>query len=421
LIQKEQNIDELLSEIEELKNQLFEANSIIDAIKEGSVDALIINDNGRPNLYSLETADYTYRVLIEKFGEGALSISETGIILYCNEYFANLINIPADKIIGTYFNSYVDSVGQYKVLYDNLTLGLSKGEIVLNVNGVKIPVYASLTNLQPTLPAIGIIITDLSEKRKHEEELALNHKNLELKVEELSQINNRMGQFIHVISHDVKEPIRKIITYASHLISDNSKFENKKEHSLKVINNSAIRLNSLVDDLVKYALTADAIIFEEVDLNIIVSEVIEDLELIIKENNADVFFEHLPKIYGSKVQMRQLFSNILINALKYKKEKLNPEIKIISKTATCSNKKNLDTNFHKISIVDNGIGIEEKYLQKIFDIFQRLHMPGEYSGNGVGLAVCKKIMDNHSGKIEATSINHDGTTFTLYFPTKNVQ
>ena len=108
MTQKEKNIDGLISEIAELKNQLFEANSIIDAIRDGSVDALIINDKGRPNLYSLETADYTYRVLIEKFGEGALSISETGIILYCNEYFSKLINVPANKIIGTYFNSYVD-------------------------------------------------------------------------------------------------------------------------------------------------------------------------------------------------------------------------------------------------------------------------------------------------------------------------
>ena len=390
MIEKEQNIDELLSEIEELKNQLYEANSIIDAIKEGSVDALIINENGKPNLYSLESADYTYRILIEKFGEGALSISETGIILYCNEYFSKLINIPADKIVGTYFNSYVDSVGRFKQLYDNLTSGLSKGEIVLNINGTKIPVYASLTNLQPTLPAIGIIITDLSEKRKHEEELALNSKKLELKVEELSQINNRMGQFIHVISHDVKEPIRKIITYASHLISNNPSFENRRERSLKVINNSALRLNSLVDDLVKYALTANISIFEEVDLNVILSEVIEDLELIIIENKAKIFFKGLPKIYGSKVQMRQLFSNILINALKYRKEKVNPEIKIISEMATCSAINSPTNSFYKISVVDNGIGIDEMYLKKIFDIFFRLHMANEYSGNGVGLAVCKK-------------------------------
>ena len=418
MLEKEQHIDTLLAEIDELKNQLYEANSIIDAIKEGSVDTLIVNQNGKSNIYSLETADYTCRVLIEKFGVGALSISETGIILYCNEYFSKLINIPANKIIGTYFNSYVESVGQYKQLYDKVSNGLSKGEILLNVYGTKIPVYVSLTNLQPTLPAVGIIVTDLSEKRKHEEELASNQKKLELKIEELSQINNQMEQFIHVISHDVKEPIRKIITYASRLTNGTSVLEDKKKNYLKVINGAALRLNSLIDDLVKYSLAADNIVFEEVDLNIILSEVVEDLELLIEENAARISFSDLPKIYGSKVQLRQLFSNLLINALKYRKAQVNPVISISAEIATGIDAYVPNNPFYKINVADNGIGIDTKYLEKIFTIFQRLHRRNEYSGNGIGLAVCRKIMDNHLGKIEATSIKQEGSTFTLYFPIK---
>ncbi len=416
----EKNIDDLLAEIEELKNQLFEANSIIEAIQLGSVDALILNTNGQPNLYSLETADYTYRVLIEKFGEGALSISENGIILYCNEYFSKLINVPTHKIVGSFFNSYVESAGQFKALRDNLTSGLSKGEITLNVNGIKIPVYVSLTNLQPTLPAIGIIVTDLSEKRKHEEALALNQRKLEIKVGELHQTNNYLEQFIHVISHDIKEPIRKIITYASHLLTgDHSSLEGKKLNTLKIINNSALRLNSLVDDLVKYSLATTAINFVEVDLNLILNEVVDDLELIIKESSAQVSIDTLPKISGSSVQMRQLFSNILINALKYRKEKVNPKIRISAELTDCVDLNFPNKKFYKISVKDNGIGMDKEHLQKIFMIFQRLHMPDEYSGNGIGLAICKKIMENHLGKIEAESINHNGSTFNLYFPFKN--
>src|SRR4051812_38500621 len=116
----------LLAEIEELKNQLFEANNIIDAIKEGSVDALVLNKEGKPNIYSLESADYTYRILIEKFGEGALSIAEDGLILYCNEHFAKMMGAPTNKIIGTYFNSYVESVGQFQLLRNALVNGPSK-------------------------------------------------------------------------------------------------------------------------------------------------------------------------------------------------------------------------------------------------------------------------------------------------------
>jgi PAS domain-containing protein len=103
LLDKEKNTKTLLNEIEELKIQVYEANSMIEAMREGEVDALVLRKNGKPTLYSIESADYTYRLLIEKFGEGAISISEDTLILYCNDYFAKLVGIPANRIIGTYF------------------------------------------------------------------------------------------------------------------------------------------------------------------------------------------------------------------------------------------------------------------------------------------------------------------------------
>lgn len=419
--EKQQHIDTLLSEIEELKYQLAESTGIIEAIREGAVDALVLNTNGKPDLYSLETADYTYRILIEKFGEGALSISESGIILYCNDYFSKLINLPTDKIVGTYFNSYVESEAEFETLYNRLATGLSKGEIVLNVNGIKTPVYVSLTNLQPHLPAIGVIVTDLSEKRKHEEALKLNQKKLEIKIEELYQVNNHLEQFVHVISHDIKEPIRKIITYASHLMStQGDTLEKGKFNNLKIINSSALRLNSLVDDLVNYSMATTKITSVEVDLDTILTEVLDDLELIIKETAASIAIDPLPKIDGSVVQMRQLFTNIISNALKYRKTGIAPEIKITVKTSDKIDPNFPGQQFYKISVADNGIGMEKEHLQKIFVIFQRLHMADEYSGNGIGLAICKKIMENHSGKIEAESLAGKGSTFNLYFPIRNV-
>ncbi|MGK4569229.1 PAS domain-containing protein [Flavobacterium sp. 3HN19-14] len=120
------NIEQLQQEIAELKNQLFESNAIIEAIREGSVDALVLNKEGNPHVYSLESADYTYRILIEKFSEGALSISDDGLILYCNDYFSKLIDIPADKIIGTFFNHYVDSHRDYQILKAALQYGRVK-------------------------------------------------------------------------------------------------------------------------------------------------------------------------------------------------------------------------------------------------------------------------------------------------------
>lgn len=419
MAEKVKNIDQLISENEELKNKLYEAESLIDAIHQGGIDALVVNENGKPTLYSLETADYTYRVLIEKFGEGALSISERGVILYCNDYFSKLIDVPAQKIIGTYFSSYVDSVGQFKALQDNLKSGLSKGEIVLNVNDKKIPVYVSLTDLQPTIPAIGIIVTDMSEKRKHEEDIALYQRSLVRKISELNETNERLEQFIHVISHDIKEPVRKILTYASHLImSLVATEEGSVSHDLRIINSSAMRLNALVEDLVQYSLTSSLEGFVYVDLDEIIKDVLEDLELTIKENAAVIAFESLPGVTGSKTQLRQLFSNIISNALKFKKAGTPPQIKITTEVTDCIDPDFPNKKFYKISIHDNGIGMGEVYLKKIFIIFQRLHMPEEYSGNGVGLAICKKIMENHRGKIDAESKPGKGSTFNLYLPVK---
>ncbi len=417
MIEKEQNIDKVLAENSDLKSQLEEAHGLLEAIREGNIDALVVNVEGKPTVYSLETADFTYRVLIEKFGEGALSISEKGIILYCNEYFAKMINTPANKIVGTFFNSYVDSVGQFKALEDNLTSGHSKGEIVLNINGTKIPVYVSLTSLQPTLPAIGIIVTDLTEKRRHEEDIALYQRKLELKITELNQTNERLSQFIHVISHDIKEPVRKIITYGNHLLASQAALKDKtcSDH-LNIISNSAVRLNSLVDDLVKYSVTSSVGNVVDVDLNTILYEVAEDLEFVIMENNASITVKELPHISGSKTQMRQLFANLITNALKFKSPARKPDIRISSEITDCVDMYFPNKKFHKITVSDNGIGIEKEYLKKIFVIFQRLHLPEEYTG--IGLAICKRIMENHFRKIAAESVHGEGSTMILYFPVK---
>jgi len=416
-LKKEQHTQDLLAEIEALKARLFESNSIIEAIREGAIDALVLNKDGKSEVYSIESADYTYRILIEKFEEGALSISEDGLILYCNNYFSRLLGIPANKIIGTYFYSYVSSADEYQQLVNALVQGSSKGEILLNVKESKLPVYVSLTNLQPTVDAIGLVVTDLSQKKKHEEALALYQRQLETKVNELHQTNTNLEEFIHVISHDIKEPIRKIVTYTSHLsVTKAAHFAKEELSSLNIINSSALRLNSLVDDLVKYAFSATKVESAEVDLNDVLKEVTDDLELTIKEKSAIIICGTLPKIEGSGVQMRQLFSNLLSNAIKYSKQGVDPEITITSEAVSGIDDQLTERRFYKISLRDNGIGMDQVHLTKIFTIFQRLHMRNEYSGNGIGLAICKKIMENHSGRIDVESILKKGSTFNLYFP-----
>ncbi|KAF2326482.1 sensor histidine kinase [Flavobacterium ginsenosidimutans] len=409
------NIADLLAEIESLKEELYESNSIINAIKQGDVDALVVSSNGVPELYSLETADYTYRLLIEKFGQGALSISRNGLILYCNEQFSKLVGLPSEKITGTYIYEYFTNQTQFISLIEALRYGITKHEIILKSENEKtFPAYIALTDLEPAVEAIGIVITDLTEKKKHEEALIRHQKELEEKINELNKINRNLEEFIHVISHDLKEPLRKIVMNTSRI--DGSYFKDADTKAVNVMKLSALRLNSLVDDLVQYSSHTAQEERTEIDLRTIISEVIEDFEIIISDKKAIIKIGKLPIIKASRVQMRQLFSNLISNAIKYSKTDIAPVIEISQEENLDTEIPNQNAKFVKVQIKDNGIGMEESHLLKIFVIFQRLHARNEYSGNGIGLAICKKIMENHSGNITVESILNKGTIFNLYFP-----
>lgn len=417
MIVNNKNIDSLLAEIESLKQQLYESNSTIDAIKEGHVDALVVNNNGIPQLYSLETADYTYRLLIEKFRQGALSIAKNGLILYCNDYFAKLVNIPSEKIIGNYIQEYFDNASQFVTLIESLKHGLTTHELLFKSDGgspATFPAYISLTDLEPSVDAIGIVVIDLTEKKKNEEALIKHQEELEGKINELNRINSNLEEFIHVISHDLKEPLRKIVMHSSKI--DGNYLTEIDGRSMDVIKLSVLRLNSLVDDLVKYSSHTAQEEHTEINLTAVISEVIEDLEVIITEKKADIKMGDLPVIKASRVQMRQLFSNLISNAIKYCKADRPPLIQIYKADNLDVEIPNQNSKFVKIQIKDNGIGMESSHLLKIFTIFQRLHGRNEYSGNGIGLAICKKIMQNHSGNITVESTMNEGTVFNLYFP-----
>ncbi len=416
MIVNDKYTDSLLAQIESLKQQLYESNSIIDAIKEGDVDALVVNNNGVPQLYSLETADYTYRLLIEKFRQGALSIAKNGLILYCNDYFAKLVNIPSEKIIGNYIQEYFDNASQYVTLIESLKYGLTTHEILFK-NGVKstFPAYISLTDLEPSVDAIGIVVTDLSEKKKHEEALIKHQEELEGKINELNRINTNLEEFIHVISHDLKEPLRKIVMHNGKI--DGTYLTEIDAKSMNIIKLSVLRLNSLVDDLVQYSSQTKQEERGEVNLTNVIAEVIEDLEVIIKDKKAQIKVGNLPVIKASGVQMRQLFANLISNAIKYSKTAVPPVIEIQQAESFDVEMQLQNSKFVKIQIKDNGIGMESSHLLKIFTIFQRLHARNEYSGNGIGLAICKRIMENHSGNITVESTINEGTIFNLYFPT----
>lgn len=257
------------------------------------------------------------------------------------------------------------------------------------------------------------------------EKLLLANKELEERNLELLRSNTELTSFNYIASHDLQEPLRKIQLFISRIFDDNDhNLSEKNQAYFYRIQASANRMQVLIDDLLAYSRTN--IIdkkFDKVDLNIVVQNVINELaqSQSVEEKNAIVNYTSLPTIQGISFQIKQLFSNLIDNAIKYCEPNRQP---IINISSTVVHGKNIvDVNadqqkkYYKISVADNGMGFEEEYAEKIFMLFQRLHHKQAFSGNGIGLSICKKVVENHLGFITVNSKSNQGTTFSIYIPT----
>lgn len=252
-------------------------------------------------------------------------------------------------------------------------------------------------------------LKDNYELKQAEKKLKDNQRTLEQYIEELNRSNLELQQFAFVASHDLQEPVRKLLFYSDYLLSKyQSSFDEKSMHFLNSIQGASRRMRSLIQDLLLFSqINKEQIQFREVDLNTVVTDACQDLEIAIEEKKAALHIQQLPKLYCDERMMRQLFGNIISNSLKYSRETRTPEVNISYK----------QENGHiELIFRDNGIGFDEKYLPKMFTLFQRLHTRQAYEGTGLGLAICRKIVEMHKGKIWATSEEGIGATFFVSLP-----
>jgi PAS domain S-box-containing protein len=420
---------DLLSEIEDLKLRLSEAQEAIDAIKDGSVDAFAIRKDGKPEVFTLQSLDYAYRVLIEKFSEGALNLTHDGLIIYNNSYFSKLINTPNEKVTGSYIFDYIagESRQQFQEHFDLSLQGCSKTEITLSANNKNIPVYISLTNLQPQLATVGMIITDLSEKKQNEQLIKIHTETLRKKNVELEYLNKSLDQFASIASHDLQEPLRKIQTFTALLKRQFNKTLSEESNELiDKIRKSSERMSLLINDVLNFSRIVHVEnMFVKTDLNQILNNTLNDFDLLILEKDASVKIGNLPVVEAIPLQINQLFYNLVGNALKFAKCGKPASLSISSRillSEEIENEFNLRFNLNKqlsyfeISFKDDGIGFEQQFSEQIFSIFERLNNQEQYSGTGVGLALCQKIVQHHHGGIRAEGKDNDGAIFYVLLP-----
>ncbi len=257
-------------------------------------------------------------------------------------------------------------------------------------------------------------VNEHAEKlRKANERIHMLNEKLKEENKKLGRSNKELDQFTYIASHDLQEPLRKLIFFGDLLKTNcGNILDEKAIDYINRMSNAAFRMGNFIRDLLQYSkVTTEIKPFKRVDLNEIINEVIGDLEIQIRETGAEIDIEHLPHIYADPLHIRQLFQNILGNAIKYHRKNVPPAIAITSKTITSE-----DNEYCEIDISDNGIGFDNKYADKIFDLFQRLHGKSEYEGTGIGLSTCKKIVERHGGVISAYGKEGEGSTFSIKFP-----
>lgn len=253
-----------------------------------------------------------------------------------------------------------------------------------------------------------------SEVIKRTSELAeTNHK--------LQKSNAELAQFAYIASHDLQEPLRKISNFANLLDNKLTTVDEQSKKYIQKIQVSTERMTTLIRDVLAYSeLVKVQENFEIINLNKVIESILPDFELAIEEKNAAIVVDTLPEIEAISLQMSQLFSNLLSNSLKYASTDKKLAIKISASLLNKNEKKeaSLDPSiaFCKIQFTDNGIGFSKEHVDKVFQIFQRLHGKSEYAGTGIGLSICKKIAQNHQGDINALGSSGKGAIFNVILP-----
>lgn len=262
---------------------------------------------------------------------------------------------------------------------------------------------------------------EINERKISEEEVKQLNRKLLANIANLESANKDLERFAFMASHDLQEPLRKIRMFSDRLFVKYKDVFQEDAKMVSRIQQAAERMQALIVDILAFSkIPTDKSAFVVSDLNAVLKELLLEMEDEVRETNASVSVEPLPPLYVSPSLIRPLFQNLISNGLKYRKKGIDARINIRSEISLGINDrdKNLINKYCRIFVEDNGIGFDQKYAEEIFGMFRRLHHNGEYTGTGIGLALCKKIAELHNGFISARSKIDEGSTFIISLPLK---
>jgi PAS domain S-box-containing protein len=368
----------------------------------------------------LQKLQRAYELILNSAGEGICGLDTEDMVTFANPAAAKMVGLEVHEIVGRpaakIFPQFVKNATQET---GGSGHAAAVEVIASKFNGTKFGAEFLRTPIRGDGRIVGevLLFKDITERKRASEELAK-------KAEELARSNAELEQFAFVASHDLQEPLRKIQAFGDRLKSkcDAANLQEGRDY-LDRMQNAAARMQTLIYDLLTFSrVISRTEPFVPINLNNVVREIISDLEVCIEKTGARVCVGELPTLEADGTQMRQLLQNVIGNALKFHAPGKAPLVRVESRmlpaSTLCAGKPKAegDVEWCELSVSDNGIGFDEKYLEKIFAVFQRLHGRQEYEGTGIGLAVCRRIADRHSGAITARSKPGEGATFLITLP-----
>ena len=392
-------VAELQSDITELKNREIEVARISNR---------------------LDATNSQFEIALNNMIQGLCMFDKDQRLILCNQQYLKLYGFSADVVKP---GILLSDIMKYSISLGNYRDEDAEAALKARHNPSKLKKRTTIKQflrdgrvmavMNEPMADGGTIATyqDITTLERHEERLRAYNK-------KLASSNKELQEFAYVASHDLQEPLRKIEAFGDRLVRKHGE-SLPEEGKLFVdrMQNAAYRMRQLINDLLSYSrVTTKAKPFETVALTEVLEGVVSDLQIRIQESNATVEIGDLPQLDADAIQMRQLFQNLLSNALKFKKPDVDPVIKISANERFVESENKESIKYWRIEIADNGIGFDNQYKDQIFTIFQRLHGRMEYEGTGIGLATCRKIVERHNGAIDASGEPDVGSTFLIDLP-----
>ena len=364
--------------------------------------ALILMDVKMPNLNGFETASLIY---------------ERDKLKHIPIIFITANNFGDENLYRGYQAGAIDYI--YKPI---------KPEVLRAKVSVLIDLYRKNRQLlaqEQRLVAINKSLEmEIKERKASEEKVKHLNRQLLENIASLEQANKDLDRFAFMASHDLQEPLRKIRMFSDRLaLRYNDMMDEDARTNIQRIHKAAERMQNLITDILTFSkISVDNGAFIEADMNALIGEVLTDLDEEIKSKSGKVIVENLPALTVNPSLMKPLFHNLIGNALKYSRKDASPVVKISAEVSAQLNGKSTQSpsvKYCRIYVQDNGIGFDQKYAEEIFGMFKRLHHNSEFQGTGIGLALCKKIVEQHKGYISARSKINEGSTFIVSLPVQH--